>query len=97
MASYSPWVRDQDAERGKAPIVNNHHMIKEGDQEAAIGAFLLAHEGHTQDVEVQRGAWSIYCRCARCDDIHTYEVDNEARERAIGLPMWQEEEERKWA
>ena len=88
MASYSPWVRDQDAERGKGPIVNNHHMIEEGDQEAAIGAFLLAHEGHTQDVEVQRGTWSIYCRCARCDDIHTFEVDNEARERALGLPPW---------
>jgi hypothetical protein len=64
MASYSPWVTDQDAERGKGPIVNNHHLIEEGDQEAAVGAFLLAHEGHTQDVEVQRGTWSIYCRCA---------------------------------
>jgi hypothetical protein len=30
------------------------------------------------------------CRCVRCDDIHTYEVDNEARERALGLPPWQE-------
>jgi hypothetical protein len=30
-------------------------MIEEGQQEAAIGEFLLAHEGHTQDVEVQRG------------------------------------------
>jgi len=67
-------------------------MIEEGDQEAAIGAFLLAHEGHTQDVEVQRGAWSIFCRCACCDDIHTYEVDNEAREQAIGLPPWQDED-----
>ena len=92
MASYSPWVRDQDAERGKGPIVNNHHMIEEGDQQAAIGAFLLAHEGHTQDVEVQRGTWSIYCRCARCEDIHTYEVNNEAREQAIGLPPWQDED-----
>ena len=92
MASYSPWVRDQDAERGKAPIANDHHMIEEGDQEAAIGAFLVAHEGHTQDVEVQRGTWSIYCRCARCDDIHTYEVDNEAREQALGLPPWQDED-----
>ena len=92
MASYSPWVRDQDAERGKRPIVNNHHMIQEGEQEAAIGAFLLAHEGHTQDVEIQRGTWSIYCRCARCEDIRTYEVDNEAREQAIGLPPWQEED-----
>jgi hypothetical protein len=91
MASYPPWVRDQDAER-KGPIVNNQHMIKEGEQEAAIGAFLLAHEGHTQDVEVQRGTWSIYCRCARCEDIHTYEVDNEAREQAIGLPPWQDED-----
>jgi len=75
--------------------VNNHHMIKEGAQEAAIGAFLLAHEGHTQDVEVQRGTWSIYCHCARCEDLHTYEVDNEARERALGLSSWQEEEDKK--
>ena len=75
--------------------MNNHHMIEEGNQEAAIGAFLLAHEGHTQDVEVQRGTWSIFCRCARCEDIHTYEVDNEAREWALMLPMWQEEEEKK--
>jgi hypothetical protein len=76
--------------RGKAPIVSDHHMIEEGTQEAAIGAFLLAHEGHTQNVEIQRGAWTIYCRCKRCDDVHTYEVDNEARARAIGLPPWPE-------
>jgi hypothetical protein len=69
-------------------IVGDHHMIEEGHQEAAIGAFLLAHKGHIQEVEVQRGAWSIYCRCRRCDDVHTFEVDNEARERAIGLPPW---------
>jgi len=73
--------------------VNNHHMIKEGEQEAAIGAFLIAHEGHIQDVEVQRGMWSIFCSCARCEDIHTYEVDNEARKWALRLPMWQEDEE----
>ncbi len=76
----------------QVPLVKDHHMIEEGDQEAAIGAFLLAHEGHTQDVEIQRGTWSIYCRCTRCDDVHTFEVDNEARERAIGLPPWQEED-----
>ena len=75
--------------------MNNHHMIQEGDQEAAIAAFLIAHERHTQDVEVQRGAWTIYCRCTRCEDVHTYEVDNEARERALGLPPWQEAEEDK--
>ena len=58
-------------------------MIEEGQQEAAIGAFLLAHEGHTQDVEVQRrGAWTVYCRCRRCDDVRTYEVDNEASQGA---------------
>jgi hypothetical protein len=33
-----------------------------------------------------------FCRCARCEDIHTYEVDNEAREQAIGLPPWQNED-----
>jgi hypothetical protein len=48
-------------------------MIEEDAQEAAIGKFLLAHEGHTQDVEVQRGTWSIFCRCKCCGDIHTYE------------------------
>jgi hypothetical protein len=74
--------------RGKTPIMSDHRMIEDGSQEAAIGAFLTAHEGHTQDVEVQRGEWSIYCRCRRCEDIHTYEVDNEARERALGLPPW---------
>ena len=68
----------------------NDHMIEEGEQEAAIGAFLLAHEGHTQDVEVQRGAWTVYCYCTRCDDTRTYEVDNGARERALGLPPWPE-------
>src|SRR5215210_282798 len=73
---------------GRVLIMGDHHMIEEGHQEAAIGAFLLAHQGHTQDVEVQRGAWTIYCRCTRCDDVHTFEVDNEARERAIGLPPW---------
>jgi hypothetical protein len=76
--------------RGQAPIVSDHHMLEEGHQEAAIGAFLLAHEGHTQDVEVQLGAWTIYCRCRRCEDVQTYEVDNEARERALGLPPWPE-------
>jgi hypothetical protein len=78
--------------RGKAPIVNDHHLIEEEDQEAAIEAFLVAHEGHTQEVEVQRGTWSIYCHCKRCGEIHTYEVDNEARQQALGLPPWQEED-----
>jgi hypothetical protein len=27
---------------------------------------------------------------ARCDDARIYEVDNAARERAIGLPPWPE-------
>jgi hypothetical protein len=36
------------------------YMIEVGHQEAAIEVFLLAHEGHTQEVEVQCGAWSIY-------------------------------------
>jgi hypothetical protein len=76
--------------RGKAPIVNNHHMIEEGAQEAAVEAFLAAHEGPTQDVEVRRGMWSIYCLCKRCGEIHTYEVDNEARQQALGLSTWQE-------
>ena len=81
--------------RGEAPIVN-HQMIEEGSEEAVIGAFLAAHEGHTQDVEVQRGTWSIYCHCKRCEDIHTYEVDNGAREQAlVGLPPWQEEDKKK--
>lgn len=94
-----PIIREHTTEvsesRGKASIVNDHHMIQEGAQEAVIGAFVEAHEGHIQDVEIQRGTWSIYCRCARCEDIHTYEVDNEARERALGLPAWQED--KKWA
>jgi 4-hydroxy-3-methylbut-2-enyl diphosphate reductase IspH len=80
------------ASRGKAPLVSTHHMIVESAQEATIEAFLVAHEGHISEVEAQRGTWSIYCRCARCEDIHTYEVDNEARERAIGLPPWQDED-----
>ncbi len=75
--------------------MSDHHIIEEGEQEAAIGAFLLAHEGHTQDVEVQRGAWTVYCRCARCEDVRTYEADNgargqalkEAMERALGTPL----------
>ena len=68
--------------------MDGHGMMEEGQQEAAIGAFLLAHEGHMHDVEVQRGEWSIYCHCKHCSDVHTYEVDNEARERAIGLSPW---------
>jgi hypothetical protein len=68
--------------------MGDHRMIEEGQQEAAIGAFLTAHEGHMQEVEVQRGAWSIFCRCERCGDIKTFVVDNEAKERAIGLPSW---------
>ena len=66
--------------------MGDHRLIEEGEQEAAIVAFLIAHEGHTQEVEVQRGTWTIYCRCTSCDDVRTYEVDNEARERALGLP-----------
>jgi len=79
--------------RGKTPIVNNHRLIEEDAQQAAIRAFLVEHEGHTQEVEVQRGTWSIYCLCKRCGEIHTYEVDNEARQQALGLPPWQEEDE----
>ena len=70
--------------------MNNHYLIEEGTQEAAIEAFCVAHEGHAQEVEVQRGTWSIYCHCNPCGEIHTYEVDNEARERALGLPPWPE-------
>ncbi|MDQ3913109.1 MAG: hypothetical protein M3305_15335, partial [Actinomycetota bacterium] len=62
-------------------------LIEAGDEEATIAAFLIAHEAHTQDVEVRRGAWTIYWRCKRYEDIHTYEVDNEARELALGLPL----------
>ena len=82
----------EDAENGaEAPVVSDHHaMIAEGEQEAAIAAFLLAHQGHTREVEVQRGAWTVYCRCGRCEEVRTYEVDNEARERALGLPPWPE-------
>jgi hypothetical protein len=83
--------------RGKASIVNNHHLIEGDAQEAAIEAFLVAHEGHTQEVEVQRGTWSICCLCKRCGDVHTYEVDNEARQQALGLPPWQEEEDKEEA
>jgi hypothetical protein len=53
----------------------------------------VAHEGHAQEVEVQRGTWSIYCLCKRCGEIHTYEVDNEARQQALALPLWQEDRE----
>jgi hypothetical protein len=74
--------------------VNDHRLIEEGQQEAAIGAFLMAHQGHTRHVEVQRGAWTLYCRCERCGDARIYEVDNEARERALGLPPWPESEKR---
>ena len=77
------------------PIVNNHHLIEEDAQEGAIEAFLGVHEGHAQVVEVQRGTWSIYCLCKRCGEIHTYEVDNEARQQALGLPLWQEEDKEK--
>jgi hypothetical protein len=81
----------------KVPIMNNHQMIEEGDQEAAIEAFLAAHEGHTHDVEVQQGTWSIYCRCKRCGELHTYEVDNEARQQALGLPPWQEDNKKPYS
>ena len=74
--------------------MNDHRLIEEGHQEAAIGAFLMAHQGHTRHVEVQRGAWTLYCRCERCGDARIYEVDNEARERALGLPPWPESEKR---
>ena len=79
------------ANREISTIVGDHRLIEEGEQEAAIVAFLIAHEGHTQEVEVQRGTWTIYCRCTSCDDVRTYEVDNEARERALGLPPWPED------
>jgi hypothetical protein len=85
-----PATAMREGAEAEAPTVSEHHMIEEGQQEAVIVAFLVAHEGHTQDVEVQRGAWTVYCRCRRCEDVRTYEVDNEARERAIGLPPWQE-------
>ncbi len=81
-------LRWSNHEGRKVLIVSDHRMIEAGTQEAVIGAFLIAHEGHTQDVEVQRGEWTVYCRCRRCEDIRTYEVDNEARECALGLPPW---------
>jgi hypothetical protein len=83
------WSNKADnEERRRSIITSEHRLIEDGSKEAAMGAFLFAHEGHTQDVDVQRGGWTVYCRCARCEDIRTYEVDNEARERALGLPPW---------
>ena len=70
--------------------MGGHHLREVGYEDAAIAAFFVAHEGHTQDVEVQRGSWTIYCRCERCEEVHTYEVDNVARELALGLPPWPE-------
>ena len=71
--------------------MNDYRMLEEGEQGAAIGAFLLAHEGHRQEVEIQRGSWTVYCHCARCEEVSTYEVDNEARkrtlERLLGPPL----------
>ena len=76
--------------------MNDYRMLEEGEQGAAIGAFLLAHEGHTQEIEIQRGSWTVYCRCARCDEVRTYEVDNDARKRALerllGPPRREDEE-----
>ena len=81
---------------GKLSPVNDYRMIQEGEQEAAIGAFLLAHEGYTQEVKIQRGSWTVYCHCALCEEVRTYEVDNEARERALerllGLARREDEE-----
>ena len=68
---------------GRVSPVNDYRMIKEGEQGAAIGAFLLAHEGHTHEVEIQRGSWTVFCHCAHCDEVRTYEVDNDARKRAL--------------
>ena len=82
------WSNKAEKYERRSIITSDHRMIEDGAEEAAIGAFLIAHKGHTQDVEVQRGEWTIYCRCTRCEDIRTYEVDNEARERALGLPPW---------
>ncbi len=42
--------------------MSDHRMIEEGEKEAAVGAFLLAHEGHAREVEVQIGGWTVYCR-----------------------------------
>jgi len=85
-------MRKNEAE---APVVSHHHsMIEEGQQRVAIGAFLLAHQGHTRHLEVQRSAWTLYCYCEHCEDVRVYEVDNEARERAIELPPWPEDEEK---
>ena len=76
--------------------MNDYRMLEEGGQGAAIGAFLLAHEGHTQEVEMQRGSWTVYCRCARCEEVRTYEVDNDAGKRALerllGPPRREDEE-----
>src|SRR4051794_4119912 len=83
------------ADEGGAVGEGLHAMLEEGGQEAAIGASLIAPEGHTQDVEIQRGAWTVYCRCGCCEDVRIYEVDNEAREQALGLPPWPEEEDKR--
>jgi hypothetical protein len=82
------WSNKAEKDERRSIISSDHRVIEDGAEEAAIGAFLIAHESHTQDVEVQRGKWTIYCRCTRCEDIRTYEVENEARERALGLPPW---------
>ena len=48
--------------------------IEEGEVALACAAFLMAHPGCEEAVELARGEGTLLCWCGRCNDLRSFEV-----------------------
>lgn len=59
---------------GKKPHPVPSRRITEEEVPLACAAFLMAHEGCAEDVELAELTNTIVCYCDRCDDLLTFVV-----------------------
>ena len=58
----------------KKPQPGPSWRIAEGEVPLACAAFLMAHEGCGEDVELARLADTLVCYCRLCNDLRTFVV-----------------------
>lgn len=51
-------------------------IISEDESFGASAAFVLAHPGCGDAVQIDRGEWSLVCWCECCKDLRTYQVSD---------------------
>lgn len=51
-----------------------YRELPENQVEGAQVAFIMAHSGCGESVEIWRGPWSLVCWCSRHEDLRTYQL-----------------------